>query len=320
MDYSTKLKEYLDTQKEMTANTKRSYISSFNSLQKLFKTDNIDYIKNSKTTIKEIEEAYPKPNVISTKINTILLLFKVFYTDSNKEYEKYKKEFLKYRKNIITIIKEGYEAHEATETQKEKAITEEENDKIIQVLKDSIKHSTKSSMDIINIRNYLIYSFINNLHTRGDFITSKLVIFKAKFEYDSNYNYIVINKKDKTIKYVQNNYKTKKTHGQKIHDMDNDLYKWFLKLYNAYRKLELETDYAFYQDNMITPMNPDNLRKIYSKLGNDIIGHKISLQVARVQNASEDYDIIEAVKEKAEKQGHSIDTHYIYAKKDIIKK
>ena len=320
MDYSTKLKEYLDTQKEMTANTKRSYISSFNSLQKLFKTDNIDYIKNSKETIKEIEEAYPKPNVISTKINTILLLFKVFYTDSNKEYEKYKKEFLKYRKNIITIIKEGYEAHEATETQKEKAITEEENDKIIQVLKDSIKHSTKSSMDIINIRNYLIYSFINNLHTRGDFITSKLVIFKAKFEYDSNYNYIVINKKDKTIKYVQNNYKTKKTHGQKIHDMDNDLYKWFLKLYNAYRKLELETDYAFYQDNMITPMNPDNLRKIYSKLGNDIIGHKISLQVARVQNASEDYDIIEAVKEKAEKQGHSIDTHYIYAKKDIIKK
>lgn len=319
MNYEKEIKEYLDTQ-DMTANTKRNYISSFNSLQKLFKTDNIDYIKNSKETIEKIKEEYPKTNVISTKINTILLLFKVFYPDSNKEYEKYKKEFLKYRKKIITIIKEGYEEHEATETQKEKAITEEENDKIMQVLRDSIKHATKSSIDILNIRNYLIYSFINNLHTRGDFITSKLVIFKSKFEYDSKYNYIVINKKDKTIKYVQNNYKTKKTHGQKIHDIDNDLYKWFLKLYNAYRKLELETDYAFYQDNMITPMNPDNLRKLYSKLGNDKIGHKISLQVARVQNASEDYDIIEAVKEKAEKQGHSIDTHYIYAKKDIIKK
>jgi hypothetical protein len=122
MNYEKELKEYLDIQ-TMTPNTKRGYISSFNSLQKLFKTDNIDYIKNSKTTIKEIEEAYPKPNVISTKINTILLLFKVFYPDSNKEYEKYKKEFLKYRKNIITIIKEGYEAHEATETQKEKMRT-----------------------------------------------------------------------------------------------------------------------------------------------------------------------------------------------------
>ena len=320
MNYLNKLKDYLDTQKEMTANTKRSYISSFNSLQKLFNTNNIEYIKTPKSTIEKIKEEYPKENVISTKINTILLLFKIFYLESNEEYEAYKKEFLEYRKKIITIIKEGYAKHEATEIQKEKAITEEENEKIMQVLKDRIKHNTKSSMDIINIRNYLIYSFINNLHTRGDFITSKLVTFKSKFKYDDKFNYIVINKKDKTIKYVQNNYKTKKTHGQKLHDIDNDLYKWFLKLYNAYRKLELETDYAFYQDNMITEMNPDNLRKLYSKLGNDIIGHNISLQVARVQNASEDYDIIEAVKEKAEKQGHSIDTHYIYAKKNIIKK
>jgi len=320
MDYSTKLKEYLDIEKEMTDNTKRNYSSSFNSLQKLFKTNNIDYIKTPKSTIEKIEEFYPKENVISTKINTILLLFKIFYLESNKEYESYKKEFLEYRKKIITIIKEGYEKHEATETQKEKAITEEENEKIINVLKDRIKHNTKSSMDVINIRNYLIYSFINNLHTRGEFIKSKLVLFKSKFKYDEKINYIVINKKDKTIKYVQNSYKTKKTHGQKLHDIDNDLYKWFLKLYNAYRKLELETEYAFYQDNMITPMNPDNLGKLYSKLGNDIIGHKISLQVARVQNASEDYDIIEAVKEKAEKHGHSMDTHYIYAKKDIIKK
>ena len=320
MDYSTKLKEYLDTQNEMTANTKRNYISSFNSLQKLFRTTNIDYIKTPKSTIEKIKEEYPKENVISTKINTILLLFKIFYTDNNKEYEEYKKKFLEYRQKIITTIKEGYAKHEVTETQKEKAITATENAKIIQVLKDRIKHATKSSMDIINIRNYLIYSFLNNLHTRGDFITSKLVLFKSKYKYDAEYNYIVINKKDKTIKYIQNNYKTKKTHGQKIHDIDNDLYKWFLKLYNAYRKLELETEYAFYQDNMITSMNPDNLRKLYSKLGNDIIGHNISLQVARVQNASEDYDIIEAVKEKAEMQGHSLDTHYIYAKKDIIKK
>ena len=319
MNYEKKIKEYLDTQ-TMTINTKKGYVSGFNSLQKLFNTTNIEYIKTPETTIKKIEEAYPKENVISTKINTILLLFKIFYTDNNKEYEEYKKKFLEYRKKIITTIKEGYAKHEVTETQKEKAITVEENNKIIQVLKDRIKHATKSSMDVINIRNYLIYSFLNNLHTRGDFITSKLVLFKSKYKYDAEYNYIVINKKDKTIKYIQNNYKTKKTHGQKIHDIDNDLYKWFLKLYNAYRKLELETEYAFYQDNMITAMNPDNLRKIYSKLGNDIIGHNISLQVARVQNASEDYDIIEAVKEKAEMQGHSLDTHYIYAKKDIIKK
>jgi len=317
MNYEKEIKEYLDTQ-DMSINTIKGYISGFNSLQKLFNTTNIEYIKTPDTTIKKIEEAYPKENVISTKINTILLLFKIFYLD-DKDYEKYKKKFIKYRKTIIASIKEGYATHEATETQKEKAITEEENDKIIKVLKDRIKYATKSSMDIINIRNYLIYSFINVLHTRGDFITSKLVKFKTKFKYDPEYNYIVIYK-DKSIKYIQNNYKTKDTYGQKIHSINSDLYKLFLKLYNAYRKLELDTDFAFYQDNMMTPMNPKNLSYLYSKLGLDIIGHKISLQVARVQNASEDYDIFEAVREKAEKQGHSMDTHYMYAKKDIIKK
>ncbi len=56
MNYSNKLKEYLDTQKEMTANTKRSYISSFNSLQKLFNTNNIEYIKTPKSTIEKIKK------------------------------------------------------------------------------------------------------------------------------------------------------------------------------------------------------------------------------------------------------------------------
>ena len=63
MNYEKEIKEYLDTQ-DMTANTKRNYISSFNSLQKLFKTDNIDYIKNSKETIEKIKEEYPKPIII----------------------------------------------------------------------------------------------------------------------------------------------------------------------------------------------------------------------------------------------------------------
>ena len=66
MNYEKEMKEYLDTQ-TMTINTKKGYISGFNSLQKLFNTTNIDYIKTPDTTIKKIEEAYPKENVISTK-------------------------------------------------------------------------------------------------------------------------------------------------------------------------------------------------------------------------------------------------------------
>jgi len=315
-DYANEFKTYLDTQ-ELAKNTVKNYISSYNSLQDIFKQDNLDFITKPEKTYKAIEEIYPKSNVLLTKITTILLLIKIFFKD-NKEYEKYSKKYINYRDTLKDIVNEGYKTHEATEKQKERAISKEENEKIITTLLSKIKYNTKTIQDIINIRNYLIYAFIDDMHTRGDFITSKLILYKARYKYDNNYNYIVIDKKNKSIKYIQNVYKTVKHRGQKTHDIDNELYKYFLKLYNAYIKLEIDGEYAFYQDSLETPMNPDNLSKLYTKLGSQILGKKISLQVARVQDASVNYEANETVIIKSNKQGHTPETHnLIYSKKDI---
>jgi hypothetical protein len=318
-NYSSEFKIYLDSQ-NLSKNTIKNYISSYNSLQDIFKQDNIDFIKKPEETYKAIEKVYPKSNVLLTKINIILLIIKIFYNDI-KDYEKYNKKYIKYRDILKDIIDKEYKSHEASDKQKEKAISIEENEKIMNTLLNKIKYNTKTSLDIINIRNYLIYAFINDMHTRGDFILSKLILFKSKYKYNDDYNYIVINKKDKTIKYIQNKYKTVKYHGQKIHNIDNNLYKYFLKLYNAYKKLNVKGDYAFYQDNLENQMNTDNLSKIYTKIGEQVLGKKISLQVARVQDASINYEENENTIIKANKQGHSLETHnLIYSKKDINKK
>jgi len=323
MNFTSELETILNTQK-LSKNTVKNYISALHSLQDLFKTDSIDFIITPETTIKAIEKEYIKPTIILTKINIIIVLIKSFYL-GNKKYEKYDKIYKEYRSKLKDIVDTDYEKHEATETQKEKVITEEENDLIRNTLESKIKHNTKSRLDIINIRNYLIYEFLNTENTRGDFINSKLVLFKPTFKYDSKYNYIVINKKEKSVYYIQNQYKTVKTHKAQTKKLDNELYKYFNKLYNAYQKLNVEGDYAFYQDDLINQMNENNLSKLYSKFGETLINKPISIQVMRTQKSSEDYDknseVLENNKKKSQKMGHSQDTHNkIYSKKDLFKK
>src|SRR6056300_1732503 len=120
-NYSSEFKIYLDSQ-NLSKNTIKNYISSYNSLQDIFKQDNIDFIKKPEETYKAIEKVYPKSNVLLTKINIILLIIKIFYNDI-KDYEKYNKKYIKYRDILKDIIDKEYKSHEASDKQKEKAIS-----------------------------------------------------------------------------------------------------------------------------------------------------------------------------------------------------
>ena len=70
---------------------------------------------------------------------------------------------------------------------------------------------------------------------------------------------------------------------------------------------------------MSLKMNENNLSRLYSNFG-DVINKQLSIQVNRIADASahEDRDAIIRIKEKARKQGHSIQMHLDrYFKKDL---
>ena len=305
------------TKKGVSPNTVKNYRSQFNSVLELFDfPDTLHFLTNPEKNIKLIDETYKNPNTKASKINIIMVIIKNFYS-GDKKWEDIYKKYEVYRDKIKNelISKQG----DITEKQKEKMITPEQTSIIKEFLKSKIKKQFKIKQDIIPLRNYILFTLLNDLKTRGDIVNSKLVLDSKKFTNDIKYNFILINKSKKTLKYIQNVYKTSKTYDTQEFTITNELYSYFIKLFNAYNKFDITGGWAFYQDNLEEKMTEDNLSKTYSGFG-ESINKKLSIQVNRIADASapEDRESIIRIKEKARKQGHSIQMHLDrYFKKDL---
>ena len=305
------------TKKGVSQNTVKNYKSQFISVLDLFNfPDNLNFLTTPEKNIKLIDETYTNPNTKASKINIIMILIKNFYS-GDRTWEDIYKIYEVYRDKIKNelISKQG----DISEKQKEKMITPEQTSIIKEFLKSKIKKQFKIKQDIIPLRNYILFTLLNDLKTRGDIVNSKIVLDSKKFTNDIKYNFIIINKSKKTLKYIQNVYKTSKTYDTQEFTITNELYPFFIKLYNAYKKFDITQEWAFYQDNLQEKLNENNLSKIYSSFG-ESINKQLSIQVNRIADASapEDRDSILRIKEKAKKQGHSIQMHLDrYFKKDL---
>ena len=319
MEIIKKFEEELIKEK-LKPKTIKNYISDLNTVLDIFEYT-INFLKTPEETINILKENYPNVKTLATKINIIIMLLKLNYKD-DEELQKCNKEYVIFRNQLKNENEEYYKQQIANPKQIEQAITQEEIEKIKNVLLSRIKHSTKNRINIINIRNYLFFTFLTFLRSRTDFIKSKLVIAKQKNIYDEKTNYIVLNRSDLSIKYLQNDYKVAKFNGPQDHDIKNDTYRYFIKLFNAYKKLGVLGEYAFYQNDLSKPMNSDNASKLFHEIGMDILGKSITIQSLRISYASEPEDIeaIERINKKSKQMGHNPQTHIdVYMKTNMNK-
>lgn len=307
--------------RKLTVNTIRTYKAGLNKILGVFNNDyTMKFITKPETTIIKLENEYNgNDNTLIGKINIIMKVINVMYPD-NKQYETYYNQYKIYRDLISENIKTQYETHEPSEAQIEKHTTKKEDELIERELSKQVKRSIITPHDVIGLRNLIIYKFLQLQSCRGDFILSKLVIHKCNNVYDDIKNYIIINKKFKNIQFIENEYKTKGKHGQIIHTIDNELlYKLFNKLFNAYKKLNIEGGNAFYNEDLKTQMTTHNLSVLYTRFGTKYLNKKISIQVLRVEQHSNSIDIEELLKD-ARKQGHTPETAISkYSKKNFKK-
>jgi hypothetical protein len=286
----------------------KNYISSYNTLQDLFKNDN-NYLLNPDKTIKTLNKEYTNNKTLVSKYNIILLLLKLVH-ESHEKYKEYKDLYQTEYTRIKDEIKEVQEKQEPTEKQLERQISTEQNKKILDTLKKAVK-PIKTITDLIPLRNLTIYKYLDEQQGRGDFINSYYVYETPK---NTDHNYIYLDKINKKAYYIQNHHKTDKSLAQQTFTLNTILYKLFTRLFNAYKKLKLKNQYAFYQDNGINQMNTDNLSKIYKKIGDSILNIPLSIQIMRTQKTSNDIEVFLPIVEKAHKQGHNMNTvtkHYM---------
>ena len=286
------------------------YESQFNSLLDLFnKATTPKFLLNPDNVLKLLETKITNINTFKLKLNIILMALESFYSKT-KNYEEIKKIYNDYLTNVMKIIKEQANSHIASQTQIEKSLSKEENELIINTLKKNVKHSIKDNDDLEDLKQYIIYMIFENNPMRTDISTSKFILIKDKPKMQTDQNYIILDKQNKDVIYVQVNYKTKKHYEENEITLHKDLYKYIAKLYNYYdNKLKIKNKYFLFQKDNKTPFNENNLSKFYTNIGNEILKKPISIHVNRTQYASLDGDSIDILEEKAKKQNHSMNVH-----------
>ena len=285
------------------------YNSQFNSLLKSFKTDKPNFVNNPERVLQVLETEFKNTNTLKLKLNIILMVLECFFSD-NKNYDKNVKIYNDKLTDLIVIIKEHDNSHIPSENQVNKALNKEENDLIITTLKKNVKHSIQDNEDLEHLKQYIIYMFYEYHPIRADLATSKFILSKDIHKMNEKINNIVLDKENKETYYYQFDYKTKKTYGENKIKISSDLYKYIVKLFNYYNnKLKIKDKYFLYQKDNITTFNTNNLSKFYSNISMQILNRKISLQINRIQQASEDSEEIDRLEEKAKQQNHSINIH-----------
>lgn len=324
-----KFLEYITNKKtkkgdKLTDNTIKSYNNQYNTLFKSFKTDKPNFVNNPENVFKVLEKEFSNIGTLKLKINVVLIILEVFFTD-NKNFTENKKIYTDYLTNIWNLIKEQEATAEPTEKQVERSLTKHENDLIISTLLKKVKYSIKTAEDLEILKQLIVYLIYNNHKLRGDLGVSRLILNNDK-EFNNmvdNTNYIVIDKVKKEVYYYQVNYKTKNTYKDNKIKLNDEIYKYIVKLFNYYTKLKIKKKWFLYQKELknLKPFNQDNFSKFYSNIGLSTIGKITSLQINRTQDASENINEIEIIKNKSKNQNHSINTHInTYAKKGLPSK
>ena len=311
------------TKKGLSPNTIKSYKSQFTNLIELFNfPDNLKFLTTPEQNIKVIDENFKNANTKASKINIIMILIKNFYS-GDRTWEDIYKKYEMYRDKIKEQIQAQYATGEATDKQKQKVLSEQEKQEIEKQLKEQVPKTIKHSYQLVKLRNYIIYKTLNYLLTRLDIGNAKFGIYKKTIKYNINYNWVLINKKDKKVFYYQNQFKTKETEGRNEYELEPEMYKYYLKYYNALIKLKpVKADdgniYFLYNEDLQNKITLSTLSKVFIKLGINTINKPLSIHILRTDVASEDTPALNKIKSTAKKMNHDPRTHITYyMKKDL---
>ena len=273
----------LKAKPELSHMSCKTYANCCNKVLEFIKSNDINDLTRSKEIIKVLNEKYEKPNTIKTKIASVIVCLKCI---SDKKSKKTINNALKDYANQIEIlngnVKSNLSDKEKNTRQKEGWLEAEDVEKLNKILEDNIPKTIKTPRDLVKLRDLVLFKIYQDIPSRSEMAEAK-IIYKptAKLLKDLNdeYNYIILDKKNKTAVYQMNVYKTSKTNGQKNIDINNDLY----TLLDAYKKAvdNFNDEHWFLlNDSATAPLTRNRLGVIYSGIGKPI-NKKLGISINR---------------------------------------
>ena len=297
----------------------KTYANAVNKVMELIGSSSLnDLITKADEVVKTLKEKYEKPNTIKTKIASIIVLLKSIDPPKPKAKKAFEDALAIYGKSIESLtgdIKKDLSDGEKTDKMKTNWLSAEEADKLKTHLKSLVAEEIKSSKDLAHFRNYILYLLYEDLPTRNDLADSKIIVSspsKLK-ELSDEWNYILLDKRTKKVKYLLNNYKTAKSYGQKLIALNDNLYPILVAYKTAVDKYNGGEGWAFLNNNATEKLSRNRLGVVYKGLG-EFVGKKLGTTLNRHLAVSRVVPL-KAMKDLSDKMGHDISEQVgVYAK------
>ena len=310
--------KFLEKNPSLKEITRKSYVANISKLMTLINSTNLDILyKDYENVFKSVRKEYTENNSQANKYTACKAMIRCLYTETNtKEVDK----ALEAYKVELALLKNKIDArlatHIKTEHEVKTWINEEDEKKISELLLDEIPPVINSLKALTKLRDYVIFTFYKNLSTRTELADSKFY-YDDEVDIDTLlkddvYNYIILKKKEKKVKYILNNYKTVKRYGHVILDVKGDMNDLLVKYKESMKKLS--DDNYFLLTITGKKMARLLLSSTYTNLGN-VIGRKLSIRTARHIKVTNNINI-QKVTDLATEMSHDPTTALsIYAKK-----
>tara|TARA_R110000868_G_scaffold389863_1_gene659227 strand:+ start:163 stop:1113 length:951 start_codon:yes stop_codon:yes gene_type:complete len=295
----------------------KTYANCCNKVLEFIKSKDYNDLTRSKEIIKVLNDKYDKPNTIKTKIASVIVCLKCIKDKKNK---KAINTALNDYSNQIDILNGNVKADlndkEKNTRQKEGWLSSEDVEKLSNILEDNVPKTIKTPRDLVKLRDLVLFKIYQDIPSRSEMAEAKIIYKpsqKVLKDLNDEYNYIILDKKNKTAIYQMNAYKTSKTNGQKNIDINKDLY----SLLDTYKKaVDNFNDHNFFllNDSATAPLTRNRLGVIYSGIGKPI-NKKLGISLNRHIAISNELPI-EKLTKLTDKMGTSLEEALnVYAKK-----
>ena len=269
-----------------------------------------DLFKNSKEIREDLEELKYSTPTLKNKVVSIITYLKMKHQPQSLI-----NQYSDYYDMLAGKISKEHAKMDKTDKEKDNWMTKDDLIKYLDILKKELPTKIESKVDMSKWMKYISLLIHINYPFRNELADAQIV---SKITNNNpDINYIIVDNKNKTVKAIIQNYKTKKTYKDIkinfIQSVANDVLTYY-KLLSSYKKLNnINNDWLLLAKN-----NEKMSRNDFTNFIKSIflpLGKNISTTMIRKIIISDLYPV-DKMKEMARIMGHDIQTSVNYYAKD----